>query len=100
MKYQVRQNSIIETKEIDGRKPWVYLTLIKDRVLIIAFEHLYYLIKEICECEEKKYPERFHKGKEMVGDFLADIVWSDESYEALADKYKLPKHASGPALKL
>lgn len=100
MKWGVRQNSIVETKAKNGDKPWVYLTLTRGRQLVIAFEHLYYLIKEICECEERKYPGRYHKGKIMVGDFLADIVWSDETYESLADKYQLPKHWSGPAIKL
>ena len=100
MKYLVRKNAIIETKATDGNKPWVYLTLTNGRTLVIAFEHLFYLIKEICECEEKKYPGHFHKGKIMVGDFLADIVWSEESYEELAEKHQLPKHKAGPAKRL
>ena len=100
MKYLVRQNAIIETKTADGNKPWVYLTLTKGRTLVIAFEHLYYLIKEICVCEEEKYPEPFHKGKIMVGDFLAAIVYGEESYEELVERHQLPKHKSGPAKRL
>lgn len=69
-------------------KYWVRVYVLNGR-LIPLFEFVYYLLKSIGFCEDKKYPAG--KGKHMVTDFATDTLESGLIFEELRNKYRIPQ---------
>lgn len=71
-------------------KEWVKIKFRNhyDGTWIPSFEDLERIIRAICECEDRKYPNG--KGRKMVLEFLHDVVKTNFNWEALAYKYKIP----------
>lgn len=83
----VRGRVKIEKKPKNDHEDWVYW-----QGFPVSFEELYYILKWIGECEDKKYPEEFHKGKVMVVEFINDAIMNGFTYEELAIRYHQPKN--------
>jgi hypothetical protein len=75
-----------------GTKNWVrvYIRTGRDN-FVPSFEELYYIIKFICQCEDKKYPGVYQEGRLMVERLLCDCCDPDIEWEEIRKKYKIPK---------
>jgi hypothetical protein len=76
----------------DTTKEWVRVRHKNGFQFIPSFEDLYRIVRAICECEDKKYPNG--RGREMVADFLIDSCDPDTSFEYLVVKYSIPMRVS------
>ena len=62
-----------------------------------SFEDLYRIIRAICECEDRKYPNG--KGRKMVEEFLAHCVYSPD-FEFLRSQFQIPDRGFPSSQKL
>jgi len=90
MRSKEKLDVIVELMKFeDVEKTWVRIRHKKSGFQFVpSFEDLYRIIRAICECEDKKYPDG--KGRDMVQDFLWDACEPDVNFELLALKYKIP----------
>lgn len=76
-------------------KLWVVVTFYFNGQKVFSwapsFEELYYIIKGIAFCEDRKYSKVYHEGSHMVFRFLEDCIYSDFDYEEIKKKYLLPE---------
>lgn len=80
---------IVPTKWTNG-KEWVQVTLLNSRIFFPSFEDIYRIVQSLCECEDRKYPEGHHEGREMVTRFLIACCKPDTSWESLAADFNIP----------
>ena len=76
-------------KDAEGHN-WVFFTLLNGRQRAISLEELYYILQWIGECEDEKYPEYYHKGRQMPIEFLTAAINKTATYKELASQYQLP----------
>lgn len=75
-----RYNHCSKCGQWGGFKPWV-----------VSFQDLYYIVKEIGDCENIKYPPREgYRGRQMVANFLWDCLTTNMTFEELQVKYQIP----------
>jgi len=73
-----------------GGKDWVLVRHRKTRFAFIpSFEDLFRIVRAICYCEDKKYPDG--QGGEMVQNFLWDACQENADFDRLAEKYQIPR---------
>lgn len=58
-----------------------------------SFEDLFRIAQAICYCEDEKYPNG--RGRAMVADFFVDACSKGVTFDALAEKYQIPRRQNG-----
>lgn len=82
---------LVKLPEYDN-KDWIKMEILHNQdSTIFSFEELYWLLKYLVYCEDKKYDLPHQMGGGMVRAFVSDVFWTDFPYELLAIKYKIPK---------
>jgi hypothetical protein len=89
MSYKTKHWEIkIEQMPQYDNKYWTKIYLL-DGEFIPSFEFLYYLLKGLGFCEDKKYPNG--KGRHMITDFVIDALETEQTFRELRNKYQIPK---------
>lgn len=87
-----RKSNYVEIKKQpknEAGDEWVFITLLNGRTRAVSFEELYYILQWIGECEDQRYNEYWHQGRQKMIEFLTEAINNTSSYEELAKKHKL-----------
>lgn len=69
-------------------KEWVVARLENGGEFVPSFYFLWDIIRHICICEDKKYPDG--EGRGMVQRFVSDCCDPEMTYKQLQDKFEIP----------
>jgi hypothetical protein len=98
-----RKLAIVSYTKDDGSQ-WIEVLLLKFAKpgelvprFVPSFHDLFRIVRGICACEDAKYPPPQYQGRYKVLDFLRDAILarSDDAFDALAQKYKIPERDRG-----
>jgi len=101
-----RKLQIVKRRKPDGSS-WIEVLLLrfaKHGEVIPCFQpsflDLFRIVRAICDCEDEKYPPPQFQGRYKVLDFLRDAIMarSDDDFNALALKYRIPERAGGEVI--
>ena len=70
-----------------GEKTWVQVTFDNGVIWVPSFNELGKVINLIGKCEDEKYPSG--KGKDMVIEFLQEVIYYDTTYEEFCPKWNM-----------
>jgi len=71
-----------------GEKTWVQVIFDNGLIWVPAFDELGKVVNLIGKCEDEKYPSG--KGKDLVKEFLEDVIYYDSTYEQFCQKHNIP----------